>query len=106
MKTIISKLLDLKYILNQIAIDNKQYLEDIKTPNNETIIIRRGNRINGNCYRLLILYAELNNDIDFINDFNNKKIYQNEINKRYIRLSKQLYKLFGETYDINLLQMV
>lgn len=106
MKTIISKLLDLKYILNQIAIDNKQYLEDIKTPNNEIIIIRRGNTINENCCKLLILYAELNNDTTFINHFNNKKLYQNEINKRFTRLSKQLHKLFGETYDVKLLQMV
>ena len=100
------KLLDLKYVLNQIAMDKILYLEDIKKINNETIITRRGNTINGNCYRLLVLFAELENDKEFINDFNNKKLYQNEINKRYSILSKKLHKLFNEKYDINLLQII
>lgn len=100
------KLLDLKYILNQIAMDKIIYLEDIKKVNNEIIIARRENTINGNCYKLLILFAELENDNKFINDFNNKKLYQNEINKRYLILSKKLHKLFGEKYDVKLLQMI
>lgn len=99
MKTIIDQFQEMKYILNQIAID-RELLNQIDTPS------MLHNKIIRNQELLTLIYAEANNDNEFINKFNKKEVFQSEINRRYKNISKSLKKLFNLNFDVKLIELM
>jgi hypothetical protein len=99
MKTIIDQFQEMKYILNQIAID-RELLNQIDTP---SILY---NKIIRNQELLVLIYAKANNDNEFINKFNKKEVFQSEINRRYVNTSKSLKKIFNLNFDAKLIELM
>ena len=99
MKTIIDQFQEMKYILNQIAID-RELLNQIDTPS------MLHNKIIRNQELLILIYAKANNDNEFINKFNKKEVFQSEINRRYTNISKSLKKLFNLNFDVKLIELM